>query len=236
MKRNKQPLLSVVIPAFNEEKTIETIINQVLKSGVKNQEIIVVDDCSRDNTRLILKKLFKAKKIDQLILKKENGGKGSALKIGFKKAKGKIIIIQDADLEYDPKEYPEIIRPIIERDADVVYGSRFVGSKPHRVVYFWHSIANRWLTLLSNFATNLNLTDMETCYKAFKSEVLQKIDIEEKSFGIEPELTAKIAKLNCKIYEVGISYHGRTYEEGKKIGFKDAIWALWAIQKYNYIK
>lgn len=236
MKRNKQPLLSVVIPAFNEEKTIETIINQVLKSGVKNQEIIVVDDCSRDNTRLILQKLFKAKKIDQLILKKENGGKGSALKIGFKKAKGKIIIIQDADLEYDPKEYPEIIRPIIERDADVVYGSRFVGSKPHRVVYFWHSIANRWLTLLSNFATNLNLTDMETCYKAFKSEVLQKIDIEEKSFGIEPELTAKIAKLNCKIYEVGISYHGRTYEEGKKIGFKDAIWALWAIQKYNYIK
>lgn len=236
MKKNKQPLLSVVIPAYNEENTIETIINQVLKSGVKNQEIIVVDDCSNDKTRVILQKLFKAKKIDQLILKKENGGKGSALKIGFKKAKGKIIIIQDADLEYDPKEYPEIIRPIIERDADVVYGSRFVGSKPHRVVYFWHSIANRWLTLLSNFATNLNLTDMETCYKAFKKEIIEKIDIEEKSFGIEPELTAKIAKLNCKIYEVGISYHGRTYEEGKKIGFKDAVWALWSILKYNFIK
>jgi len=229
----QRPKLSVVIPVYNEEKTIEKVISQVRNSGVKNIEIVVVDDKSVDGTRVILGKLYKDKQIDQLILKKENAGKGSAIKLGFKKATGEMIIIQDADLEYHPSEFPKLIKPIEDGLADVVYGSRFQGSEAHRVVYYWHYLANTLLTLLSNLFTNLNLTDMETGYKVFRSEVLKDIDLQENSFGMEPEITAKIAKKKVKIYEVGISYHGRTYEEGKKIGLKDAFRAVYAIVRYN---
>lgn len=231
----RKPKLSVVIPVYNEEKTIKAVIDQIKKSKVEDIEIVVVDDKSTDNTRKILSKLYKEKQIDKLILKKENAGKGSALKIGFKSAKGAMIIVQDADLEYHPKEYEKLVQPIEDGLADVVYGSRFIGSEAHRVVYFWHFLANNLLTLLSNIFTNLNLTDMETGYKLFRSETLKQIDLEENSFGIEPEITAKVAKMKARIYEVGISYHGRTYEEGKKIGLKDAFRAIWAIFKYNVL-
>jgi len=229
--KKKTPLLSVVMPVYNEEATIQEIIRQVRKSGIKSLELIVVDDCSTDGTRRLLKKL--KKDVDVLIFKDENCGKGSALREGIVKARGEMVIIQDADLEYDPKEYGKLIQPILDGRADVVYGSRFLGAQAHRVVYFWHYVANVLLTLISNIFTNLNMTDMETCYKVFKREVIQSITIEEDSFGIEPEVTAKIAKLKVRIYEVGISYHGRTYEDGKKIGAKDAFRALWAILKYN---
>lgn len=231
--KNVAPRLSVVIPVYNEEKTIETVIKQIKDNSVNDTEIVVVDDKSKDGTRPILARLYKDKKIHQLVLKKENGGKGSALKLGFKKATGNIIIIQDADLEYHPKEYKKLIQPIEDGLADVVYGSRFQGSEAHRVVYYWHYLANTLLTLLSNIFTNLNLTDMETGYKVFKADIIKQIDLQENSFGIEPELTAKIAKMKARIYEVGISYHGRTYEEGKKIGMKDAFRAVYAIVKYN---
>lgn len=225
------PLLSVIVPVFNEQETIETLIRKVKQSVIKKIELIVVDDSSTDNTRKILKK--NQKLIDKLILKERNEGKGSAIREGIKVATGEIIIFQDADLEYDPIEYPKIIQPILDGKADVVYGSRFMGSQAHRVVYFWHYLANRFLTFVSNMFTNLNLSDMETCYKAFRSDLLKSIEIKENSFGIEPEITAKVAKAKARVYEVGISYHGRTYEEGKKIGPVDAVEALFAIIKYN---
>lgn len=219
------------MPVYNEAETILTVIKAIKKSSVRNKEIIVVDDGSTDGTSQLLKKHKLL--IDTLIIKSKNGGKGAALKAGFAAAKGEIIIIQDADLEYDPREYETIISPILEKRADVVYGSRFVGSKPHRVVYFVHYLGNLLLTFLSNLFTNLNLTDMETGYKAFKKEILNQIVITENSFGIEPEITAKVAALKIRMYEVGISYHGRTYEEGKKIGLKDFFRAVWVIIKWG---
>ena len=227
----EQILLSIIVPCFNEIKTLDKVIKNIQNSPVNPKEIIIVDDCSKDGSREFLKKVD-SKNI-KTIFHDKNLGKGAALFSGISIARGKIIIIQDADLEYDPNEYPGIISPIINNKADVVYGSRFQGGQPHRVVYFWHRIGNGFLTLLSNIFTDLNLTDMETCYKAFRGELLKKIKIEEKRFGFEPEITAKISKLDCRIYEVGISYYGRTYKEGKKIGWKDGVRAIWCILKYN---
>jgi len=226
-------LLSVVIPVFNEVATIQIILNQVRATKIKGLEIIVVDDGSSDGTITILKKALQKNHIQHVILHKKNQGKGAALRSGILKTKGQIILIQDADLEYDPREYQRLIQPIIEGRADVVFGSRFVGSEPHRAVFFWHSIANHFLTQFSNIFNNLNLTDMETGYKAFRADVLKKIQITENGFGIEPELTAKVAALKVRIFEVGISYYGRTYQEGKKIGLKDAFRAIWVILKWG---
>jgi glycosyltransferase involved in cell wall biosynthesis len=229
-------LISVVIPAYNEEKTLEHIIHKIrsvdLSSWGLSLEIVVVDDCSRDRTLELAQRLSAEGKI-HLIAHSKNQGKGAALRTGFGKANGKIIIIQDADLEYDPAEYPKILKPILEGKADVVFGSRFIGGDSHRVFYFWHYIGNKFLTLLSNMFTDLNLTDMETCYKVFTREIIQQISIEENRFGFEPEIVAKISKLDCRIYEVGISYSGRGYEEGKKIGWKDGVKALYCIIKYG---
>ncbi len=224
--------LSVIIPCYNEVKTISKVIQAVKNSPVKNCEIIVVDDYSTDGTRELLKSDLE-KEVDQVIYHIKNQGKGAALKTGFSVATGDILIVQDADLEYDPQEYPLLIQPIIDDKADVVFGSRFQGGRPHRVVYYWHRLGNSFLTTLSNMFTNINLTDMETCYKAFRREIIQSINIKEKRFGFEPEITAKVAKTNCRIYEVGISYYGRTYQEGKKIGWKDGVRAIWCIIKYN---
>ncbi len=223
--------LSVVIPCFNEEKTVANLINEVKKSGINDLEIIIVDDCSTDGTINILRAI-KEENI-RVFYHDRNRGKGAALRTGFRNANGDICIVQDADLEYDPKEYKLVIEPILEDKADVVFGSRFQGGRPHRVVYFWHRVGNGFLTLLSNFFTDLNLSDMETCYKAFRTDVIKSINIRENRFGFEPEITAKISKMDLRIYEVGISYYGRTYDEGKKIGWKDGFRAIYCILKYN---
>jgi glycosyltransferase involved in cell wall biosynthesis len=227
--------LSIIVPCYNEINTIETIIKAVRECPYQPKEIIIVDDCSTDGTREKLQNEINCM-VDKIIYHDRNRGKGAALRTGIKAAAGGIVIIQDADLEYDPNEIPRIIQPILDDKADVVYGSRFMGGNPHRVVYYWHMVGNKFLTTLSNIFTNINLTDMETCYKAFKTEIIQSINLKENRFGFEPEITAKIAKKKCRIYEVGIPYYGRTYEEGKKIGWKDGFRALWCILKYNLWK
>jgi len=227
--------LSIVIPCYNEKDTIREIISAVENAPYPDKEIIIVDDCSSDGTIEIIESSLMGK-IDQLIKHPVNKGKGAALRSGFEKATGDIVIIQDADMEYDPNEYGILIDPIMNGRADVVYGSRFIGHRPHRVLYFWHRVGNGLLTLLSNMFTNLNLTDMETCYKVFRREVIQSINIEESRFGFEPEITAKISRLNLRIYEVGISYYGRTYDEGKKIGWRDGVRAIYCIFKYGLFR
>jgi glycosyltransferase involved in cell wall biosynthesis len=226
---------TVVIPCFNEKNTIREIVGRVIEAAGSDAEVIIVDDCSTDGTRVILKDEIEPR-VSKVLYHSKNQGKGAALRTGFAAATGDIVIVQDADLEYDPKQYSKLLQPILDGKADVVFGSRFMGGEPHRVVYFWHMIGNKALTLLSNMFTNLNLTDMETCYKVFRREILAKITIEENRFGFEPEITAKVSKLDCAIYEVGISYYGRTYSEGKKIGWKDGVRAIWAIVKYNVLK
>lgn len=231
------PKLSIIIPCFNERKTIKEIIDAVVGSPYPNKEIIIVDDCSNDGTTEYLKEKIEPLNLVQIVLYHEkNQGKGAALRSGIQAATGDLVIIQDADMEYDPNEYHLMVDPILSDRADVVYGSRFLGGNAHRVLYFWHRVGNGLLTLFSNMLTNLNLTDMETCYKVFRREIIQGINIEENRFGFEPEITAKISKLNCRIYEVGISYYGRTYSEGKKIGWKDGFRAIYCIAKYNIFR
>lgn len=229
--------LSIIIPCFNEVNTIEQIVDAVNNSPYPDKEIIIVDDFSHDGSREKLRDLIaQSGKVSKVLYHDINQGKGAALRTGFAAATGDIVIVQDADLEYDPNQYPVILQPIISGKADVVIGSRFMGSEPHRAVYFWHRVGNGFLTLLSNMFTNLNLTDMESCYKAFRREIIQGIKIEENRFGFEPEIIAKISKLDCRIYEVGISYFGRTYSEGKKIGWKDGVRAIICIIKYNLFR
>jgi len=227
--------LSIVIPCYNERNTIQDIVSAVKAAPVAEMEIIVVDDCSTDGTRDLLRSSIAAQ-VDKVVFHEVNQGKGAALRTGFKHATGDVVIVQDADLEYDPQEYPLLMEPIIKNRADVVFGSRFLGGQPHRVVYFWHYVGNNVLTLLSNMFTNINLTDMETCYKMFRREVISSIEIEENRFGFEPEITAKVARGGWRIYEVGISYYGRTYAEGKKIGWRDGFRAIYAIVKYNLMR
>ncbi len=224
--------VSVVIPCFNEQRTIEQVIRAVRAAPIQNLEIIVVDDCSTDGTATLLREKIEPM-ADRVIYQPRNLGKGAALRAGFAAASGEIILVQDADLEYDPQEYPNLLEPIFSGNADAVFGSRFMGGRPHRVLYFWHMVGNKALTLLSNIFTNLNLTDLETGYKAFRSSLLQSLDLRENRFGFEPEITAKLARARCRLYEVGISYSGRTYAEGKKVGWKDGVRAIYAILRYN---
>jgi glycosyltransferase involved in cell wall biosynthesis len=234
--------LSIIIPAYNEGKTIHLILNKIkeveLINGIQ-KEIVIVNDCSNDNTeQAILNYIENNKELNIQYYKHEvNEGKGAAIRTGIQSAKGDFIIIQDADLEYDPREYNILLRPMVEGFADVVYGSRFMGGRPHRILFFWHTIGNKFLTFVSNMFTDLNLTDMETCYKLFKSEIIKNIELKENRFGFEPEVTCKIARIpNIRIYEVGISYYGRTYAEGKKINWKDGFRALYCILKYGFLR
>jgi glycosyltransferase involved in cell wall biosynthesis len=227
--------LGVVIPVYNEEKTLHLIVDKVF-SRPEVAELVIINDCSTDGTWDTMQKLAKQDPRIRIFTHEVNQGKGAALRTGFHHVQSEIVIIQDADLEYDPEEYPKLLQPILMGKADVVFGSRFLGSGMHRVLYYWHFLGNQFLTQLSNMFTNLNLTDMETCYKVFRKEVLKKIQIEENRFGFEPEITAKVAKMRVPIYEVSISYYGRTYEEGKKIGWRDGFRAIWCILKYNLFR
>jgi glycosyltransferase involved in cell wall biosynthesis len=224
--------VSIVIPCYNEKDTIEKIVEAVHNARLENKEIIVVDDCSDDGTQTLLREKV-APMVDRIINHPVNRGKGAALRSGFAAATGDLILVQDADLEYSPEDYPVLLEPLMSGKADAVFGSRFMGGRPHRVLFFWHMVGNRFLTLLSNMFTNLNLTDVETGYKAFKASLIKSIELEEDRFGIEPEMIAKLAQRGCRVYEVGISYSGRTYKEGKKINWKDGIRAIYAIVKYN---
>jgi glycosyltransferase involved in cell wall biosynthesis len=232
------PKLSVVVPAYNERATVEQLLRRVaeapLPAGVE-LDLVVVDDCSRDGTGDLLRRLRDEAKPCRFTLVEHpvNRGKGAALRSGFAAASGDLLLVQDADLEYDPREYPKLLQPILDDEADVVYGSRFLGGQPHRVLFYWHSLGNRFLTMLSNMLTDLNLSDMETCYKVFRRSLLDRLDLRSSRFGIEPELTARFARLRVRIYEVPISYHGRTYAEGKKIGWRDGFAAIWAILRFN---
>src|SRR5213595_4189554 len=224
--------ISIVIPCYNEKPTIEKIVEAVRLAAISSREIIIVDDFSQDGTRAVLEEKV-SQMVDRIIYHQVNRGKGAALRSGFAAATGEIVLVQDADLEYNPEDYPVLLEPLLSGKADAVFGSRFMGGRPHRVLFFWHMAGNRFLTLLSNIFTNLNLTDMETGYKAFKASVIKSIHLEEDRFGIEPEIIAKLARRGCRIYEVGISYSGRTYAEGKKVNWKDGVRAIYAIVKYN---